>query len=164
MKPPIVFALLLSACSPPTSDKAENTLQAEQDPEIEFSKAVGNDPWANWPADLSHFGGEEHSCVRVTEQSREPAIRLLAMDAAIHIDVEKYKELTGKSAPQSQGALFLLRGFSTSNSAARVTVNGAAVTVHSDALAGVYNIRRDPCVAALQSAPSTVYTVVAYDL
>lgn len=64
----------------------------------------------------------------------------------------------------TKGSLYLLRGFSTTNSAARVKVTGKVVTVHSDALGGLANLRRHPCVAVLSIAPAEVYTVAAYDL
>jgi hypothetical protein len=161
-----LLCLLLCACSQsPTSGNSDWPTGADlSDDTSAFLRMTGNDPWVNWPKDWRYVGSDEQSCVRVTEKSREAAIRLLAQDSALAIDRSRYKELTGEAQPGAGGSAYLLRGFATDNSAARVTAVGDIVTVHSDALGGLFNPRRYPCVAMFQAKPSIVYTVAAYDL
>lgn len=126
---------------------------------------MGSDPWAKWPDVIDGKpSDDERPCERVTEQSRDEAIRLLSKAPAVAIDPDRAQFITGKTPPETEARLYLLRGFSTSNSGSRVTVTGDAVTVHNDALGGLFNLRRHPCVAALRGLPSEVFTVAAYDL
>ena len=106
---------------------------------------------------------EGQPCRRVTEQSRDEAIALLSNAPAVAIDARRAQLLTGASAPETENQLYLLRGFSTTNSTSRVKVTGSAVAVHSDALGGLFNLRRHPCVAALSDRPAEVFTVAMYD-
>jgi hypothetical protein len=165
----LLLPLLLTACG---QGGASNQLQAivpsesEVDVRTEFFRLAANDTWANWPDRLQEDPADDGKpCHRVPEQSRERAIARLAEAPAAALNAREYREFTGAESPQeTDGALYLLRGFSTTNSAARVKVIGKAVTVHSDALGGLFNLRRHPCIAALSNAPTEIYTVVAYDL
>ena len=161
-----LICLFLSACSQSLpSDQSDRPTGANlSNDKSAFLRMTGNDTWVNWPSDWSYVGSGEQPCVRVSEMSREAAIRLLAQESALAISRNQYKELTGEAQPGSSGSAFLLRGFATDNSAARVTSVGDVVTVHSDALGGLLNPRRYPCAAMLKAEPSTVYTVAAYDL
>lgn len=163
-----LFALLLTACgqSGPTNHRETvGPVEASQDDGFDFLKMAKGDPWARLPKGLQEDPADNgQPCERVSEQNREQAIALLAEAPAVALGAAQYKHLTGAALPASNGTPYLLRGFSTVNSEARVTVVGNAVTVHSDALGGLFELRRHPCIAALKSAPSEVYTVAAYDL
>lgn len=174
VKSTLLLSLLLCACGQQNGEERSkpfvHSAQSERNVEEVEAKVLsllgetGNVTWVNWPNDLRYFSGTDEPCLRVSEQSLEAAIRLLSQNSALPIDRKEYEDLIGAAPPENHGTPYLLRGFSTSNSAARVTVIGDAVTVHSDALGGLGNIRRHPCVAVLNTAPSAVYTVVAYDL
>jgi hypothetical protein len=164
----LLLALLLTACGQVApSNQQEATLPAEPEVDVrtEFLRLAANDPWAKWPDQLQEDPADDgQPCERVSERSRERAIARLAEAPAVALDAREYGRLTGTAPPATEGTLYLLRGFSTTNSAARVKVTGNVVTVHSDALGGLFNVRRHPCVAALSGAPAEVYTVAAYDL
>ena len=164
----ISLSLLLAACgqSGPTKPP-EHTVKpgASRDVRVSFVKMAKGDSWANWPDGLSDDAAHDgRACERVSTQLREQAIARLAEAPAVAIEPRQYEQLTGKAPPAGNGTLYLLRGFSTTNSVAQVTFTGSAVTVHSDALGGLSNLRRDPCIAWLREAPSEVYSVVGYDL
>jgi hypothetical protein len=166
VKQTALLCLLLCACSqsePPGSRDWPTGADLSRDSSA-FLRMTGNDPWVNWPNDWRYVGTGERPCVRVSEQARAAAIRLLARVSAVSIDRNEYEKLTDETQPNAEGSAYLLRGFSTDNSSARVTTVGTIVTVHSDALGGLFNPRRHPCVAMLGSAPSVVYTDAAYDL
>jgi hypothetical protein len=166
---PAGLALLLAACRPsgagedadapwPTADEADATRS-------EFLSKAAGDAWANWPADRTKSpASDRQPCVRVAEHARDESIHRLARQPAVGIDAREYKQLTGQTAPAGDGALYLLRGFATNGSVASAEVIDGAVTVHSDALGGLWNLRRHPCVASLVRPPSAVYTTAAYDL
>ena len=166
---PLLLALLLTACGQgagSNQQKAEVPAGPEVDVRTEFLRLAANDPWAKWPDRLQEDPVDDgQPCQRVSEQSREQAIARLAEVPAVALDAREYKRLTGAGPPPAiDGTLYLLRGFSSTNSTARVKVTGDAVTVHSDALGGLFDLRRYPCIASLSNAPSEVYTVAAYDL
>jgi hypothetical protein len=165
----LLLALLVTACGQrDASNQQQVTLPAEPEVDVrtEFIRLAANDPWAKWPDRIQEDPADDgQRCDRVSEQSRDLAIARLAQAPAVVVDAREYKHLTGAAPPPATGgALYLLRGFSSTNSAARVKVTGNAVTVHSDALGGLYKLRRHPCIAVLKNAPSEVYTVAAYDL
>ena len=164
----LLLALLLTACGqvgPSNQQQATLPAEPEVDVRTEFLRLAANDPWAKWPYRLQEDPADDgQPCERVSEQSRERAIARLADAPAVALNAREHERLTGTAPPVTDGTLYLLRGFSTTNSAARVKVTGNFVTVHSDVLGGLFNLRRYPCVAALSSAPAEVYTVAAYDL
>ncbi len=167
--PALLAILSLAACNPSGAGEDANAVvpPVEEAPDLraEFLAKAAGDAWVNWPAGLQGDPADDgEQCVRVTEHAREAAIKRLAQHPAIGIDRKEYEQLTGAAAPTGDEELYLLRGFSTNNSAARVKVIGDAVTVHSDALGGFYGLRRHPCIASLTRPPSAVYTVAAYDL
>lgn len=135
------------------------------DVRAEFLSKAGSDTWVNWPDSLRGDPADEgEPCARVADRSRQAAITRLAQHPAIRVEGEEYERLTGAAAPTGGGAFYLLRGFSTTNSSARVKVNGNAIVVQSDGLGGLWGLRRHPCIAALARAPSAVYTIAVYDL
>ena len=165
----LLLALLLTACGQEgTSNQQQAAVPAEPevDPRTEFLRLAANDTWAKWPDRLQENPADHgEPCQRVSEQSREWAVARLAETPAIVLDAREYTRLTGAAPPSaSDRTLYLLRGFSTTNSTARIKVTGNAVTVHSDGLGGLFGLRRHPCIAALSNAPSEVYTVASYDL
>lgn len=164
----VLLVLLLTACGQAGSDRDEEAgppPKFDSSVRSEFLRLAAGDPWARWPDSLEENPADDgQPCKRVTDEFREEAIARLAQNAAVAIDHGEYRRITG-AAPRATGdKLYLLRGFSTTKSAARVKVTGNAVTVHSDALGGLFNLRRHPCIAVLNSVPSQVYTVAAYDL
>jgi hypothetical protein len=164
-----LLSCLLAACGPTGAGEYANAVvppvEEEHDIRAEFLSKASGDEWVNWPVDLQEGPADERQgCVRVAEPSLAAAIGSLAQQPAIRIDPEEYERLTGTQAPRGQGTLYLLRGFSTAGSEARVTVYGDAVTVHSDGMGGFFSLRRHPCIAALSRSPSAVYTVAVYDL
>ena len=164
----LLLALLLTACGQGGASNQQVTLPAEPEIDVrtEFLLLAANDPWAKWPDRLQEDPADDgQPCDRVSEQSRDLAIARLAQAPVVPVDAREYKRLTGTAPPPAtDGALYLLRGFSSTNSAARVKVTGNAVTVHSDALGGFSKLRRHPCIAMLKNPPSEVFTVAAYDL
>jgi hypothetical protein len=172
--PLLMSLLLLCACGQSNADEnseaPRNLTQSPTEVEDAETKVLnilgetGEATWVNWPTDLRFFSGADEPCLRVSEKSRQPAIQLLSGVAARPINRKEYAELTGQALTENSGTAYLLRGFSTDNSTARATVTGDTVTVHSDALGGLFNMRRYPCVAVLDGAPATVFTVVAYDM
>jgi hypothetical protein len=140
-------------------------LEAGDDVRASFLKMASGDAWANWPDGLQENPSDDgQTCERLPERSRERAIALLDHEQAVALNASEYEQLTGSAPPSTGSAFYLLRGFSTANSKARVKVTGAVAVVHSDALGGLSDLRRDPCIARLESAPTQVYTAVAYDL
>jgi hypothetical protein len=133
----LLLALLLTACG--QGSTASQPAEPEIDVRTEFLRLAANDPWAKWPDRLQDDPADDgQRCQRVSEQSREQAIARLAEAPAVPLDVREYERLTGAASPRaSDGTLYLLRGFSSTNSTARVKVTGNAVTVHSDALGGL---------------------------
>ena len=165
----LLLALILTACGQEgtsTQQQAEVFAELKVDSRTEFLRLAANDPWAKWPDRRQEKPGDDgEPCRRVSERYRKRAIARLAKAPSVAVDAREYARLTGAAPPSAiDGTLYLLRGFSTTNSVARVTVTGNAVTVHSDALGGLFALRRHPCIAALRNAPSEVYTVAAYDL
>lgn len=174
----MVLAFLLTACSQP--DQTSQPHEPEQTPansaipagqevhegdNSSFLKLAGGDVWAKPPVGIDEDPSDDGKpCERVSEQALGKAIGLLEKSPAVAIDASKYRQLTGAPSPPVDGTLFLLRGFSTTSSAARVKVTGSVVTVHSDALGGLHSLRRHPCIAALKSAPSEVYADASYDM
>lgn len=139
--------------------------EASDDVRASFPKMAGGDAWAKWPDGLQENPSDDgQTCERVPERSRERAIALLDQKQAVALKASEYEQLTGFALSSTGSTVYLLRGFSTTNSKARVKVTGAVAVVHSDALGGLFNLRRDPCIARLESAPTQVYTAVAYDL
>ncbi len=165
----LLLVLLLTACRQEDTSTQQQAAVPEEpkvDLRTEFVRLAANDPWAKWPDRLQENPADDgEPCQRVSEQSRERAIARLAEAPAVALDAREYTRLTGAAPPSAtDGTLYLLRGFATTNSTARLKVTGSAVTVHSDALGGLFGLRRHPCIAALSNAPSEVYTVAAYDL
>ena len=164
----LLLSLFVAACSqadPPSGA----TLRSEggDDVRAEFLRMANGDPWAKWPdGDWLHgnLAEDGQPCERVSEQFREVSVGRLTEAPAVAVDAREYKHLTGAAPPAIDGTFWLLRGFSTTGSAARVKVTGNAVTVYSHAMGGLFDLRRHPCIAVLRSGPSEVYTVVDYDL
>jgi hypothetical protein len=160
------LSLLQAACgqSDPTR-QPETTMQSLADDGVRasFLRVANGDEWANWPEGLEdEVEDEGQPCERVSEQSREQAIARLEQAPAVAIDVREYELLAGMKSPIADGNLYLLRGFSTNNSAATVKVIGNTVTVRSESLGGLFNLRRHPCIAPLTRAPARVYTTATY--
>ena len=163
----LLLALALTACGQVGPSNEQQAAATKHDVNIraEFLRLAVGDPWAKWPDGLQENPADDgQPCERVSEQAREQAIARLADAPAAALDAREYATLIGAAPPATESKLYLLRGFSTANSTARFKVTGNAVTVHSDALGGLSNLRRHPCVAALSKEPSEVYTVVACDL
>jgi hypothetical protein len=137
---------------------------SEPDIRAEFLRLAKGDSWARWPDRPEDTLTESKPCQRVSEPSREVAIARLAEVPAVEVQALDYLRLTGTPPPPGQAAFYLLRGFSSTNSTASVKQVGSVTTVHSDALGGISNLRRHPCIASLSMPPSEVFTVVAYDL
>lgn len=166
--PALLLSLFLAACGQSASmSQSETGMQtgADDDVRISFLKMANGDPWAQWPEELKESPADEgRTCERVPEKARGQAIALLTKAPAVAIEAREYERLIGSAPPSTADTLFLLRGFSTTNSTARIIVTGRAVTVQSNALGGIFNLRRHPCIAPLESFPSKVYTAAAYDL
>lgn len=160
--PTLLLLLLFAACK--QSGPYPATAGGD-DGRVRFLRMTNGDPWAKWPDGVHENPADDgQPCERVPELSRQRAIALLAQEPAVALDARIYERLTGAPPTATKDTLYLLRGFATDNSEARVKVTGAAVTVHSDALGGLFNLRRQPCIAALSSAPAEVYTVATYDM
>jgi hypothetical protein len=174
LNPSLLLALLLCACGQSKTDGnsevprnlAQSSIQVEEAEAKALSvlSETGDATWVSWPTDPRFFSGTDKPCLRVSEKALEPAIRLLSSVPARRINGKEYEELTGRALTRNSGTAYLLRGFATDNSTAHASVTGDTVTVHSDALGGLFNMRRYPCVAVLDGAPATVFTVVAYDM
>jgi len=166
--PALVIFLTLAACGQLAStdqSESDSRLRPHENVRTSFLSMTEGDPWAQWPKEQdASSDSKDQSCERVSQKARDKAIALLAKAPAVEIRADEYRQLTGKAPPLTAGTLFLLRGFATTNSAARVSVEGDAVTVHSDALGGMFNLRRHPCIASLTNRPSRVYINVGYDL
>lgn len=163
----LLLALVLSGCGQGETNPTQITHLPDTglDVRSEFLRLTARDPWVKWPDMLRENPADEgQPCERVTEQSRDEAIALLSDEPAVAIDARRAQALTGAATSEGGGDLYLLRGFSSTNSTSRVKVTGNGVTVHSDALGGLFNLRRHPCVAVLRGAPIEVFTVAAYDL
>ncbi len=163
----VLLALVLSGCGQAGTNPTQITEARDTSLDVrsEFLRLTAGDPWAKWPDALrEHPADDGQPCKRVTEQSRDEAIALLSDEPAVAIDPRRAQVLTGTVTPENRSSLYLLRGFSSTNSTARVKVTGNTVTVRSDALGGLFNLRRHPCVAVLRTSPSEVFTVATYDL
>jgi hypothetical protein len=166
--------LALIACSCSESHQPEQRYGAEAVPEAapslrdirgSFLGMIGNDPWANWPTGLLEDPqGQARSCFHVTEAMRQSAINMLEAQPAVRLDEAQHARLVGTVRPPGGGAPYLLRAFSSANSLTRLKWSGDAVVVHTDAAGGLFEVRRNPCVAILNRMPSEVFTVAAYDL
>jgi hypothetical protein len=164
----LLLSALLAACgqSNPTS-RADSTAQSQTDESLRasFLRMTSGDVWAKWPDSVQDNPPDNaQPCKRLREKARERAIFLLDRTPAIALDAHEYERLMGTPLPRTSRTFYLLRGFSTINSEARVRTAGDVAVVHSDALGGLSNLRRDPCIASLEAAPTHVYTSVAYDL
>jgi hypothetical protein len=149
-----------------TQEPAVRVAGDEPDLRAQFLAQVGRDPWANWPERLPDVdNAPDERCERVSEAALEEALRLLSGRAAVPLRPEQVRRFTpGRSAAHGRLEPYLLRGFASRNSAARLRRAGSSVVVFSDALGGVFALRRHPCVALLDRPPATVFTVVGYDL
>jgi hypothetical protein len=163
----LLLPLLAIACSQsetPDQRSAAPAAGPADDVRSEFLALAGSDSWAKWPDGVQEDPLDDgQPCYRVTDEARQEAVQLLSSEESVALDGPQAGRLTGGRAAAREGTLYLLRGFSTTNSAARVKVTEDVVTVHSDALGGLFNLRRHPCVAALGKRPSKVYTMAAYD-
>lgn len=173
----LTVALLTCACSrspDPGNSKVEQAVPnaarsddgaLDGDIRAEFLRLTGDDPWANWPADLAEDPNDRgRYCYRVSDGMRETAIDMLQVQPAIEIDPVQYKRLVGAVRPPGGGTAYLLRGFSSKDSFSRLKWSGNAVVVHSDPTGRLVDVRRHPCVAILNRRPSAVFTVAMYDL
>lgn len=166
-----LLAFALSACSdayqPETGNAAspDGTRASDGDARAQFLAATGGDDWADWPVDLTEDSTDHgRACLRVIAPMRERAVALLAQDDALRLEEGQYRRLIGKARPPGGGAPYLLRGFASTNSIARVQRSGEAIVVHSDSGGGPADLSKHPCVAILDRMPSQVFTVVSYDL
>jgi hypothetical protein len=164
----------VSGCSQPAPPQSNHgVIEARQDQPTpldlrapdergEFLRAARGDDWARppsaWPATE-----DERPCTRVAEAHRAEAISRLRQDSAVRLTHADYRRLTGANEEHA-GLAFLLRGFATNNSVVRLTISGADVIVSSEALGGLFNLRRHPCVAFLERAPARVFTWAMYDM
>jgi len=132
------------------------------DPEREFLRAARGDDWArpppNWPDDLV-----EHPCTYVVEGRRSEAIRRLTSVSAVPLTRGEARLLSAEQTPGA-GHAFLLRGFATNNSVSRAMITGTDLIVESNALGGLFQLRRRPCVAWLDRAPARIFTFATYDM
>jgi hypothetical protein len=92
------------------------------------------------------------------------AVQLLEKQEAVGLAPAQVRTFLGTEPEDTNEQPFLLRGFASDNSAARVFVSGKNVSVSSEGLGGLANIRRYPCVAYLGVQPDKVYTMATYDL
>jgi hypothetical protein len=168
IRAPVSLALaMFAACSvsaPAAQDGARqggtSSLAARAEA-AEFVRLSGNDEWAR-PPDAWPRGATEGVCVRVSEARREEAIDRLRHEASAAITRAEYRRFADANDAPS-GTPYLLRGFSTTNSAVRVLSWGDAVIVESNSLGGLHHLRRHPCAAFLDRRPSHVYTYATYD-
>ena len=156
------LAVAAGACSPPAAAPATNQAMAPLDANAEFLRAANGDPWARPPASWANDGGERR-CARVTEDRIEEATHRLEQISAIRLTADEARRLTGIQGT-GMGAAYLLRGFASNNSTARVLISGRNVIVESDSLGGLFRLRRHPCVAWLDRAPAQVFTFASYDI
>jgi hypothetical protein len=138
------------------------TMNAEHNDAAEFVALSGNDEWAR-PPDRWPSGASEGVCLRVSEARRAEAIDRLQQESAVAITHLSYRALTGRN-DSPHGTPYLLRGFASTNSGARLLVWDDAVIVESGSLGGLFHLRRYPCVAFLDRRPRRVYTYANYDM
>jgi hypothetical protein len=157
--PPLAFAIVLIGCGRGDPSVENGDVRAE------FLNAVGKDAWADWPPEITAKPvGQWRPCFRVREDAVSRAIGILENEQAVALNAALYRALVGHEREASKDQPYLLRGFATNNSAARISLNGTDVTVHSEGLGGLHGIRRYPCVAYLQKKPTKVHTAAMYDL
>lgn len=89
--------------------------------------------------------------------------RRLERLSAVPLTRGEFRRLTGTDGT-ARGSAFLLRGFATNYSVTRVLVSGPNLLVESNALGGLFHLRRHPRVAWLERQPEQVYTVASYDM
>jgi len=141
---------------------SDQIVQQAHNEAAEFVALSHDDAWAK-PPDQWPSGPSERICVRVSDARRAQAIDRLSQVSAVRITGALYQELTGRNdAPR--GAPYLLRGFASNNSVARVLAWDDAVIVESNSLGGLFDLRRHPCVAFLDRRPDRVYTYANYDI
>jgi hypothetical protein len=169
----ILLALAAAACSKParqadpgnaSADRNAQVASTEGDMRAQFLHLAGKDSWADWPADLLEdpdFYGR--ACVRVSAPMRPEAIRLLDQQPAVALEAVQYRRLVGNARPPGGGTPYLLRGFSSPNSTSLIKRAGSAIVVHTNSPDSLSKIRRDPCVAILNAAPTRVFTVATAD-